>query len=120
MELERKVYDSWAFTENEQEKAKINKEIYDEICSKYKVLKVGPDAWGKNNEPFSIPSAADLANNDIVYARRACYGRGEYRIYKSPDELSLDELALVCDHGNLCFGYAKYKATRTSIEISED
>ncbi len=27
MELERKVYDSWAFTENEHEKGKINRDI---------------------------------------------------------------------------------------------
>jgi len=119
MELERKVYDSWAFSENEREKAKINSEIYDELCAKYKILKVGRDAW-KNNEPFSTPTDEELANNDIVYARRACYGRGEYRIYKAPNELSLDELALICDGGNLCFGYAKYKATRTSIEVLED
>ena len=120
MELERKVYDSWAFTENEQEKGKINREIYQELCSKYKILKVGHDAWGKKNEPFSIPTSEELANNDFVYARRACYARGEYKIYKCPNELTLDEIALICDEGSLCFGYTKYKATRTDIEISED
>lgn len=120
MELERKVYDSWAFTDNEPEKRKINKEIYQELCSKYKILKVGRDAFGKTNEPFSTPTFEDLANNDFVYARRACYGRGEYKIYKCPNELTLDEIALICDEGNLCFGYAKYKASRTDIEISED
>ena len=122
MELERKIYDSWAFTENKHEKGKINREIYQELCNKYKVLKVGRDAWWKTNEPFSVPTDEELANNDFVYARRACYHRGEYKIYKCPNELTLDEIALICDGDvfNLCFGYAKYKASRTDIEISED
>lgn len=34
-ELERRIYSSWAFTENEREKAKINKSIYKELMSKY-------------------------------------------------------------------------------------
>ena len=120
MELERKVYDSWAFTKNEHEKGEINRELYRELCSSYRVLKVGRDAFCKRNEPFSIPTPEELTNNDFVYARRACYGRGEYKIYKCHDELTLDEIALICDKGNLCFGYAKYKASRTDIEISED
>lgn len=122
MDLERKIYSPWAFTENEDEKAKINREIYQELCSKYKVLKVGRDAFDRTNESFSVPTSEELANNDFVYARRACYHRAEYKIYKCPDELTLDEIALICDGDifNLCFGYAKYKASRTNIEISED
>ena len=119
MELERKIYDSWAFTENEYEKLKINTEIYKELCSKYKVLKVGRDAIGRN-ESFSTPTSEELVNNDFVYARRSCYGSSEYKIYKCPDELTLDEIALICDDGNLCFGYFKHKASRTDMEISED
>ena len=120
MELERIIYEPWAFTENEREKAKINKEIYQELCNKYKILKVRRDALESKNEPFSVPTTEELANNDFVYARRACYLRGEYKIYKCPDELTLDEIALICDEGNLCFGYARYKASRTSIEVFED
>ena len=119
MELERKIYDNWAFTENEYEKGKINREIYEKLCSKYKVLRVGRDAFGRN-EPFSTPTSEELANNDFVYARRACYGRSEYKIYKCPNELTLDEIALICDDGELCFGYFKHNASRTYIEISDD
>lgn len=118
MELERKVYESWAFTENEHEKGKINREIYKELCNKYKIIEVGRTSI--NNEPFSVPTQEELDNNDFVYAGRASYGRGEYKIYKCPDELSLDEIALICDGGNLCFGYAKFKASRKNIEIFED
>jgi len=32
---------------------------------------------------------------------------GEYTVYKNAPKLSDDELALLCDSGNLCFGYKK-------------
>ena len=37
--MEKKVYSSWAFTENEDEKRKINMQIYEELKEKYKILK---------------------------------------------------------------------------------
>ena len=86
--MEKKVYSSYAFTENETEKMKINMKIYEE-----------------------------LEQNDIVYSRKACYAHGEYRIYKCPDEVTLDELALICDGGNLCFGY---RGDKKFLSVSED
>ena len=32
--IEKKVYNGWAFTENEKEKGKINREIYKELKEK--------------------------------------------------------------------------------------
>ena len=97
--LEEKVYSSWAFTENEDEKAKINNEIYKKLKEKYKILKV-------SDANHRTPTNEELKKNNIVFSRKACYGHGEYRIYKCPDEVTLDELALICDGGNLCFGYS--------------
>lgn len=37
MSLEKKIYREWAFTGNESEKASINREIYKELCEKYKI-----------------------------------------------------------------------------------
>ena len=74
--LERKVYVSWAFTENEGEKATINYEIYKEIRNKAKVVRVSSG-----------------------------YAHTEYKVLENPEKLSLDQLALICDGGNLCFGY---------------
>ncbi len=37
MSLEKKIYREWAFTGNESEKASINREIYKELCEKYKM-----------------------------------------------------------------------------------
>lgn len=37
MAIEKKIYSSWAFKENESEKAHCNREIYKELCEKYKI-----------------------------------------------------------------------------------
>ena len=89
--IERKIYNGWAFTENEQEKGNINREIYKELQDKYKILKIS--AW-KRREPSE-----------------------EYKIYKCPEEITFSELALICDNGNLCFGCS---GNKSFINISED
>lgn len=108
--MEKMVYENYAFTENEEEKAKINREIYSKLKEKYKILKVEEILRDKS---FRTPTEDELNNNDIVYSRKACYGHGEYKIFKCPEEVPLAELALICDGGNLCFGYSgsKYKLT---------
>ena len=108
--VERKVYNSWAFQQNEFEKGKINREIYEELKSKYKILKV-------SDIDHKVPSEEDLNNNDIVYSRKACHLHGEYRIYKCPDEVTFNELSLICDGGNLCFGSS---GTKTFLTVFED
>lgn len=107
--MKKQVYDNYAFKENEEEKMAINRQIYSELKEKYKILKVS-DANHRN------PTEEELKNNDIVYSRKACYGHGEYRIYKCPEEVELAELALICDGGNLCFGYSGSKNTLTVFE----
>lgn len=108
--LEKKIYSPWAFTENESEKAKINNAIYKELKEKYKILKV-------SDVNHRLPTNEELEQNDIVISRKACYAHGEYKIYKSPDEITLDELALICDGGNLCFGY---RGNKNFLSVSED
>lgn len=108
--MRKKIYSPWANTENEKEKSAINMEIYKELNSKYKIAKV-------SDIDHKIPTEDEINNNDIVYSRKACYAHGEYRIYKCPDEVAIDELALICDEGNLCFGYS---GNRKSIKVFED
>ena len=95
--VERKIYNGFAFSDNEKEKFEINYEIYNELKSKYKILKL-------SDINHKSPTKEDLDNYDIVYSRKACYGHGEYAIYKCPDNVTFDELSLICDEGNLCFG----------------
>ncbi len=108
--MEKIVYSSYAFEENENEKMAINQEIYNELQEKYKILKT-------SDVNFKSPTEEELNNNDIVYSRKACYAHGEYKIYKCPEEVTLDELALICDGGNLCFGYS---GSKNYLSVFED
>lgn len=108
--MNKVVYNGWAFTENEQEKSKNNMEVYKELQDKYKILKISD--WEHKS-----PTEEELENNDIVYSRKACYKHGEYKIYKCPEEVTLNELCLICDEGNLCFGG---RGNKNFINISED
>lgn len=90
--VEKKVYNSWAFTENQKEKGKMNFEIYKELTAVHKVSRRD----FKNEE--------NLDDFDIVIVRQPGYKSSTYRILKNDSELSTDELLLLCDGGNLCFG----------------
>ncbi|MBR3697562.1 MAG: hypothetical protein IKM97_04820 [Clostridia bacterium] len=108
--MQYRVYESYAFTKNEKEKMLINREIYNELKTEYKILKI-------SDVDHRMPTKEELEKNDIVYSRKACYGHGEYKIYKCPETVQLDELALICDDGNLCFGYS---GSRNKITVFED
>lgn len=108
--MEKKIYNSWAFTQNEEEKFKINKQILEELENKYKICKV-------SDINHKEPTKEQLEENDIVFSRSAEYLQGDYRIYKCPDEINVDEIALICDDGNLCFGY---RGDRKHIIVYED
>lgn len=108
--MEKKVYSSYAFKKDEEEMMRINMTIYNELKAKYKIIKV-------SDIDHKEPSKEELEQNDIVYSRKACYGHGEYRIYKCPEDVTLDELALICDGGNLCFGYS---GNKNYLSVFED
>ena len=91
--IERKIYNGYAFTENEREKAKINYEIYKGLKSKYKILCT-----------CARPLDKEIEENDIVYSRKACYAHADYKVWKCPNEITTNELLLIFDDGNLCFG----------------
>lgn len=95
--VEKKVYSSWAFSKNESEKCKMNCEIYKELKSKYKI-----------KCKYFNESLEKLINDyDIIYEYSShSYRRTSYVILKNGPNLSNDELALIVDEGNLCFGYS--------------
>lgn len=107
--MEERIYNSWAFSDNEEEKCKINYKIYLDLKNKYKILQVFN---------FDEPTEEQLSNNDIVYLRKACYLHGEYILYKAPSDITTDELLLIFDEGNLCFGGSKISSNR--YRVSED
>ena len=56
MSLEKKIYREWAFTGNESEKASINREIYKELCEKYKISRYeveNPDDYNGYPSPLT-------------------------------------------------------------------
>lgn len=97
--VERKIYPEYAFTANEGEKARCNREIYNELKEKYKIYRRDTKMQLTDGED------CDFTQYDIVIGRSAGYNHALYRIYKNAPNLSKDELALICDCGNLCFGY---------------
>ena len=90
MAIEKKVYSSWAFTKDEMEKGATNKAIYNELCEKYKISRYPVD---------------NVDDYDIVLSRTAGYNHSTYEVIKNTTNLTQSELALICDDGNLCFGY---------------
>ena len=100
--MDKIITSGWAMKEDPQEKGKTNYEAYLELREKYKIWSSGLKKYvGKGQyEPI------DQDKYDVIYE---CVGTGyankRYRVYKNAPNLAKDELALICDGGNLCFGY---------------
>lgn len=107
-QVEKQIYNGWAFTANEREKGKINREIHDELMKKYKIYR---------HDLRFIPDV-DLEKYDVVIGREPGYAHSKYNIIKNGPNLSTDELLLICDGGNLCFGGSKISSNQ--LRVSED
>ena len=92
--LERRVYSGWAFDENASKKRRINEEIYDELSKNVKYVYKGYKC-----------TTDDLAQSCYIEYMGAGYANTKYRVLSNPNGFSNDELALLADRGNLCFGY---------------
>lgn len=108
MTVERKIYNGYAFSKNEAEKAKVNYEIHKELLEKYKVYR---------NDLYFNPEV-DVDKYEVVIGRQPDYKHAKYNIIKNEPELSLNELLLICDGGNLCFGGSLI--SRNTLRVSED
>lgn len=108
LQVEKKVYNGWAFKEHEAEKGTMNREIYNELISNYKVyrsdIRQTPEV---NTEEY-----------DVIIGRKAGYLHSEYSIIKNGPDLSTNELLLLCDQGNLCFGGSIISSCQ--LRVSED
>ncbi len=110
--IKRKVYNGYAFEENAKENAKINYEIYEELKNKYKIGDTNSFDWGLNAKEYN------LDDYDLFYIRIAKHYHAEYMVIKNNTDLTTDELLLIFDRGNLCFGGRKLGAYR--YRVSED
>lgn len=89
VDLEKKVYPSWAFTEYSEEKRRINADIYNRLIQENKI---GYNYKAK--ELYDLVLEVDYEPN-----------MKEYTVHKNKNKLTADEIALIVDNGNLCFGY---------------
>jgi hypothetical protein len=93
--VERKIYSSYAFTENEGEKGTMNYQIYkEELKPKVK------EFWHSKR-----PTEEDLKEFTCYECVGHGYAHSKYSILSNPHKFSTLQLALICDDGNLCFGY---------------
>ena len=97
--LERKVYSGWAYKDNADEKARINRELYADIAPKIKMCYVNPKTR------LLDCTSEDMEKYCCITVDGHGYGTTKYRVLSNPHKLNKDELALACDGGNLCFGY---------------
>ena len=78
-----------------QEQREINNKIYNELYSMFK--------YAKNNGYSNEDLSKYVVFSDLGYG----YANHRYRVHSNPYNLSDDEIALVLDGGNLCFGYRR-------------
>lgn len=100
--MDKEITPKWAFTELVEKNKKNNYDIYLDLKDKYKIWSSGIKKYvGKGQyEPI------DQDKYDVIYECVGTgYGTKRYRIHKNAPRLTKDELALICDGGNLCFGY---------------
>lgn len=95
MALERRIYSPWAFSENEGEKGSINYQIYKE--------ELEPKA--REFYPIKRPTDEELKKFTCYECVGHGYAHTRYKILSNPHNFSTLQLALICDSGNLCFGY---------------
>lgn len=107
-QVEKQIYNGWAFTANEGEKGRINREIHDELNEKYKIYR----------HDFKFTPDVDLDQYDVVIGREPGYAHSKYNVIKNTPNLTTDELLLICDCGNLCFGGSSI--TSNQLRVSED
>jgi hypothetical protein len=107
------IYSNYAFQTDEALKSLSNKEVYEILVKRYKILEINDGA---------SPTEEEQTNNDIIYSRKPCYHHAEYTFYKYPEEATDDELMLICDHSCylLCYGGKRMDAYYRQYYIFED
>lgn len=96
LKMERRIYEGWAYSENSTKKGSINYQIYKEDLE--------PKARQIRDHE---PTEEDLQKYTCYKLVDMGFGQNKYKILSNPHNFSDLELALICDQGNLCFGYKR-------------
>lgn len=106
--MEKKIYNGWAFTDNESEKGNMNREIHKELIESHRIYR----------DDLRLSPEVNEDDYDVIIGRKAGYNHAVYSIIKNEPNLTTDELLLLCDGGNLCFGGSKVSGNQ--MRVSED
>ena len=79
-----------------------NQERYKELCAKYRISHFA-EQYNQVTKSFEPINFNDY--DVIIKAEGQSYASHRYQIIKAPKELTNDDLAIICDNGNCCFGY---------------
>lgn len=103
-----KVYKDWAFDEDEFKKRDINRDSFKQLIEHYKV------GYGEENElseyfvfdgEFLETKHCEFNELMVAFKRLApTYNEIHAQVLVNKPKLSKDELLLLFDRGNLCFG----------------
>lgn len=85
---------------------------YKELCETYKIrrgtygLISKEDTEGKTLKEVAAMLNEAIEQFDVVVERSgSVYAGAKYKVLRNAPGLSTKELAIICDQGNLCFGY---------------
>lgn len=96
--MTNKIYSDYAWEKEDLEKGKQNRKTYEELKSLYNIA-----------ESYNYDKMSDEEKEkvDIVFSiDQNGYASTVYYIEKNRPNLTNLELALICDKGNLCFGFS--------------
>lgn len=85
-------------------------ERYEELRNQYKICRstygLVPPELKNDKEKAAEALQKNLAKFDIVIEYIGTgYAHKKYRVLKNEPNISTQDLAVICDDGNLCFGY---------------
>lgn len=105
----------YAFSENEREKAKVVRKRFDVLNKSYRI--------GKTNSFALEKMTADELNTeldkfDLFISREPKYHHSIHTVLKNNTDLTHEDILIICDSGNLCFG-GSYEGGN-KYRISED
>lgn len=89
-------YSEWAFASNANKMYKANMEALAEYDGRY--------CMPRYNETVE-DCVKENPDKLVYYIGNHGYTRNAYAIAANPENLSTEEIALIVDHGNLCFGF---------------
>lgn len=109
------VKKGYAFSGNEREKSKAVHERFSELTKKYSIGKTNSFSLKKMTEK---ELEAEMEKFDIFISREPKYHHSIHTVLKNNTDLSNEDMLIICDSGNLCFG-GPYEG-HNQYRISED